>query len=201
MLQYKEQPIVKIMGLLYIRFGLEPAEQWEYFEMCLKDTTSVKVKNNSEEKVYVTIIFALFILLLNRTVAEFVANIVKDHKALGTMFPRIPVNIQKEWMTKITEWEKTQEKPIKKLNERKRRRTPPPSSQAKVQKTGGEKEEDEEEDETLKSSFERSPSPEGASAADRFAEKAPSQMSAEQSSKVRQAYVNASNASSVSCFF
>jgi len=161
----------------------------------------VKVKKNEAEKM---------------SIAELVVNMIRDHKALGTMLPRLPGNVQKEWLTKIDEWERKQDAPVRKISDlsaisaRKRARSNSSPSNTtsdlekdsgkasgKVQQLDEDNNYDNDDDDNVynKSSFERSPSPEGASAAEKFGQKA-TQMSAEQSSKIRQNYMNSGSASS-----
>lgn len=73
-----EEPNVRCLGLLLLRYVLKPTVLWQYFELHLDDPTEVPLKSDGTRT----------------TVGEFATLLLSDIRYHGTTFPRIPKAVQ-----------------------------------------------------------------------------------------------------------
>ena len=78
MLTHKDSPFIKVMGLLYARYVIDPKEMWGLLEPHLSDKTEVDPGANGQK----------------RTLGKYVKGLIEDLNYFDTVLPRIPVLIQ-----------------------------------------------------------------------------------------------------------
>lgn len=83
----KESPYARCAGLLYIRFGAEQKELWEWLgDYCLDDQEFVPSKQGNAYSI---------------TVGEYVEALIMDERYFDTALPRVPVGIKKKLEEKV----------------------------------------------------------------------------------------------------
>lgn len=82
----KDSAYIRGLGLMYIRYTQPPATFWEWFEEYLDDEEDIDPKAGGGN---------------NMTIGEMTENFLVNLDWYGTLFPRIPVPIQKDIETKL----------------------------------------------------------------------------------------------------
>ena len=83
---HTDSPYIRGLGLLYIRYTQPPATFWECFEEYLDDEEEIDPKAGGGNSM---------------TIGEMAENFLVNLDWYGTLFPRIPVPIQKDIETKL----------------------------------------------------------------------------------------------------
>eukprot|EP01104_Vermistella_antarctica_P013111 TRINITY_DN3924_c0_g1_i1.p1 TRINITY_DN3924_c0_g1~~TRINITY_DN3924_c0_g1_i1.p1 ORF type:complete len:472 (-),score=55.18 TRINITY_DN3924_c0_g1_i1:143-1558(-) len=80
---------IRGIGVLIIRFLVDPKQVWDWFSEYVDDDTMVTVKQKDAQI----------------SMREFIASLLRGHRWLGDVYmPRIPVAIQKEINEQLDEW-------------------------------------------------------------------------------------------------
>lgn len=83
----RESPFVRCCGLLYIRFGAESKELWDWLgDYCLDDQEFVPQRGGNAYPI---------------TVGEYVEALIMDERYFDTALPRVPVGIKKKLEEKV----------------------------------------------------------------------------------------------------
>ncbi|XP_032220073.1 pre-mRNA-splicing factor 38B [Nematostella vectensis] len=110
LLTHTDSPYIRALGFMYIRYCQPPADLWEWYEPYLEDEEEVDPKAGTG---------------CTMTMGQLVRSFLLKLEWYGTLFPRIPVPIQKDLEKKLKEknlcddhkkkadgtWEATQESP------------------------------------------------------------------------------------------
>lgn len=81
MLDSKNSPLIRAIGLLYLRYVLPPADLWKWYEPYLENDEEF---NPSSDK------------SINMTIGEYCIKLLTDMSYYGTTLPRIPVLIERK---------------------------------------------------------------------------------------------------------
>lgn len=82
MLDHKDSPYIRALGLLYLRFCADPRDLWKWFRRYVKDSEEFFPSPGSNSKAV--------------TIGTFARDILLDQYYFETLFPRIPKNINDE---------------------------------------------------------------------------------------------------------
>ncbi|XP_065829490.1 pre-mRNA-splicing factor 38B-like [Oscarella lobularis] len=85
-LNHKDSPFIRGVGFLYVRYALPPADLWDWFEPYLDDEEEVDPKAGGGNKM---------------TIGVMCQEILGKLEWYGTLFPRIPVPVQKSIEEKL----------------------------------------------------------------------------------------------------
>jgi len=87
MLNHTDSPYIRALGFMYIRYCQPPADFWEWFGPYLDDPEEIDLKAGGGYTV---------------TIGEACRMMLIKLEWFGTLFPRIPVNVQKELEEKLS---------------------------------------------------------------------------------------------------
>lgn len=79
--RHKDSPFIRGLGLIFIRYTQPPKDLWKWFEPYLSDDEEVDPKAGGG---------------LPMTIGEMVRMLLTKAEWFGTLFPRIPIPVQKE---------------------------------------------------------------------------------------------------------
>lgn len=81
LLRHKDSPFIRGLGFIYVRYTQPPKDLWKWFEPYLSDDEQVDPKAGGG---------------LPMTIGEMVRMLLTKAEWFGTLFPRIPIPVQKE---------------------------------------------------------------------------------------------------------
>nr|XP_022325990.1 pre-mRNA-splicing factor 38B-like isoform X1 [Crassostrea virginica]XP_022325991.1 pre-mRNA-splicing factor 38B-like isoform X1 [Crassostrea virginica] len=88
LITHKDSPYIRGLGFMYIRYCIDPKEMWDWYEPYLDDEEEIDVKAGGGHKM---------------TMGEVLRQWMVKLEWYSTLFPRIPVPIQKDLMQKLKE--------------------------------------------------------------------------------------------------
>ncbi|XP_048776673.2 pre-mRNA-splicing factor 38B-like isoform X2 [Ostrea edulis] len=88
LITHKDSPYIRGLGFMYIRYCQDPKDMWDWYEPYLDDEEEIDVKAGGGHKM---------------TMGEMVRQWMVKLEWYCTLFPRIPVPIQKDLMQKLKE--------------------------------------------------------------------------------------------------
>eukprot|EP00800_Vazella_pourtalesii_P023592 TRINITY_DN962_c0_g1_i9.p1 TRINITY_DN962_c0_g1~~TRINITY_DN962_c0_g1_i9.p1 ORF type:complete len:243 (-),score=48.20 TRINITY_DN962_c0_g1_i9:571-1299(-) len=86
LLNHPDSPFIRGLGFMYIRYCLEPSNLWDWFEDYLNDEEEIDVKAGGGRLL---------------TIGEMCQMMLSKLDWFGTLFPRIPIPIQKDIENKL----------------------------------------------------------------------------------------------------
>lgn len=89
LINHGDSPYIRSLGFMYIRYTQPPADLWDWYEPYLEDDEEVDVKAGTGQVM---------------TMGEMLRHFLSKLEWFSTLFPRIPVPIQKDLESKLTEW-------------------------------------------------------------------------------------------------
>lgn len=89
MIKYKDAPNIRALGFLFIRYTQPPDQLWNWFNKYLDDKEEVDASSNGGPLV---------------TIGTIVRNMLTKLEWYSTLFPRIPIPIQKDIERKLEEF-------------------------------------------------------------------------------------------------
>ena len=89
MLDHPDSPLIPVVGLLYVRYVVDPKEAWGFYKPKVSDDTEFDPGASGKKK----------------TIAQFVQDIIDQIQYYDTILPRIPITIQRDMQVKILEAE------------------------------------------------------------------------------------------------
>ncbi|KAI9356248.1 putative RNA binding protein [Zopfochytrium polystomum] len=89
-LNHKDSPHVRALGLLYLRYVGDPSELWDWYVDYLDDETEVRAEGGVKAKVI--------------TIGKMCHMLLMEPKWFGTILPRIPVPIARDIEKKLKEY-------------------------------------------------------------------------------------------------
>ena len=92
MIKYKDAPNIRALGFLFIRYTQPPDQLWNWFNKYLEDKEEVDASSNGGPLV---------------TIGTIVRNMLTKLEWYSTLFPRIPIPIQKDIEKKLEEFDMT----------------------------------------------------------------------------------------------
>lgn len=93
LLKHKDSPYIRALGFLYIRYTQPPSDFWKWFEPYLEDEEEVEVKAG-----------------VTMTIGELCRHMITKMDWYTTMFPRIPIPVQKELEKQLHEYDRNMKK-------------------------------------------------------------------------------------------
>ncbi|RWS12552.1 pre-mRNA-splicing factor 38B-like isoform X1 [Dinothrombium tinctorium] len=93
LLKHKDSPYIRALGFMYIRYTQPPEHLWSWFEDYLEDEEELDVKAGGGQKM---------------TIGQICKHILTKLDWFSTLFPRIPVPIQKDIEKRMNEHEREQ---------------------------------------------------------------------------------------------
>ena len=91
MLDHVDSPYIRCIGLLYLRYAVDPSIIFSYMEPYLYDDEPVQIYANASRQ--------------EGTVGEFCRQLLNSMDYYGTLLPRLPVQIEREIKAKLVEAE------------------------------------------------------------------------------------------------
>ncbi|XP_062586088.1 pre-mRNA-splicing factor 38B-like isoform X1 [Saccostrea cucullata] len=88
LITHKDSPYIRGLGFMYIRYCQDPKEMWDWYEPYLDDEEEIDVKAGGGHKM---------------TIGEVLRQWMVKLEWYCTLFPRIPVPVQKDLMQKLKE--------------------------------------------------------------------------------------------------
>lgn len=88
LITHKDSPYIRGLGFMYIRYCQDPKDMWDWYEPYLDDEEEIDVKAGGGHKM---------------TMGEVLRQWMVKLEWYSTLFPRIPVPIQKDLMQKLKE--------------------------------------------------------------------------------------------------
>jgi len=85
LITYKKAPYIRGIGFLFIRFVVHPEKMWDWLEPFIDDTETFSPGGDR----------------VNKTMGEFIRQLLDDMKYYGTVLRRIPVKLAREIKKKI----------------------------------------------------------------------------------------------------
>ena len=104
MLDHVDSPFIRCIGLLYLRYAVDPSIIFSYLEPYLYDDEAVQISANSARP--------------EGTVGEFVRQLLQSMDYYGTLLPRLPVQIEREIKAKLVEAEEIERRAKANLSDR-----------------------------------------------------------------------------------
>ncbi|GBM55339.1 Pre-mRNA-splicing factor 38B [Araneus ventricosus] len=89
LINHNDSPYIRALGFMYIRYTQPPADLWDWYEPYLEDEEDVDVKAGGGQIM---------------TIGEMLRHFLSKLEWFSTLFPRIPVPIQKDLESKLSEW-------------------------------------------------------------------------------------------------
>jgi len=89
LLEHTDSPLIPVMGLLYIRYVVDPKEMWSWYEPKMIDDTEFDPGASGKKE----------------TIGKFLRGIIEDIHYYDTILPRIPVTIQRTMAENIMKLE------------------------------------------------------------------------------------------------
>ncbi|GFT06443.1 pre-mRNA-splicing factor 38B [Trichonephila clavipes] len=89
LINHNDSPYIRALGFMYIRYTQPPGDLWDWYEPYLEDDEEVDVKAGSGQIM---------------TIGEMLRHFLSKLEWFSTLFPRIPVPIQKDLEKKLSEW-------------------------------------------------------------------------------------------------
>ncbi|XP_055946749.1 pre-mRNA-splicing factor 38B-like [Argiope bruennichi] len=89
LINHNDSPYIRALGFMYIRYTQPPADLWDWYEPYLEDEEDVDVKAGGGQIM---------------TIGEMLRHFLSKLEWFSTLFPRIPVPIQKDLETKLSDW-------------------------------------------------------------------------------------------------
>jgi len=86
MLVHLDSPYIRALGFLYLRYTCPPADLWQYFKPFVYDNEEFTC-NSRKDKVM--------------KIGEYVRFLITDIEFFGTILPRLPVPIQRDYKVKL----------------------------------------------------------------------------------------------------
>ncbi|OAF71657.1 hypothetical protein A3Q56_00552 [Intoshia linei] len=90
-LNHIDSPYIRGIGFMYLRYTLDPKKLWKWFSRYLKDDEPIDVRAGGGNEM---------------TIGQLVRHFLENIEWYDTLFPRIPVPIQKEVRQQLTEYDK-----------------------------------------------------------------------------------------------
>lgn len=81
LLDFDENPFVRAIGFLYLRYTCPPNDLWKWYEPYLDDSEEIKPSADQS---------------ISMTIGQYVTKLLTDMQYYGTTFPRIPVPIERK---------------------------------------------------------------------------------------------------------
>jgi len=81
LLHHPDSPFIKITGILYVRFVVDPKEMWSFYEPIMSDKAEICPAGGDGKK---------------KSVADFVKEVIENLHYFDTIFPRVPVPVQRK---------------------------------------------------------------------------------------------------------
>ena len=97
LLNHQDSPYIRAMGFMYIRYTQPPNTFWKWYEPYLNDEEQIQVKAG------VTI-----------TIGELVRQLITKLEWYATLFPRMPIPVQKDIEKKLEQYDRNKRNPKKK---------------------------------------------------------------------------------------
>ena len=104
MLDHVDSPFIRCIGLLYLRYAVDPSIIFSYMEPYLYDDETVQICANPSRP--------------EGTVGEFVRQLLQSMDYYGTLLPRLPVQIEREIKAKLVEAEEIERRAKANLSDR-----------------------------------------------------------------------------------
>ena len=102
MLSHKDSPYIRCIGFLYLRYAVAPTRIWNFFEPYLYDTEPLQVCANTARP--------------QATVGEYVRSLLSaDRDYHGTLLPRLPVQIERDFVEKLRSAARIEERALSHL--------------------------------------------------------------------------------------
>ncbi|XP_015905482.1 pre-mRNA-splicing factor 38B [Parasteatoda tepidariorum] len=89
LINHGDSPYIRALGFMYIRYTQPPSDLWDWYEPYLEDDEEVDVKAGSGQVM---------------TIGEMLRHFLSKLEWFSTLFPRIPVPIQKDLEKKLSDW-------------------------------------------------------------------------------------------------
>lgn len=89
LINHTDSPYIRALGFMYIRYTQPPADLWEWYEPYLEDEEKIDVKAGGGKEM---------------TIGEMLQHFLSKLEWFSTLFPRIPVPIQKQIEKNLSEW-------------------------------------------------------------------------------------------------
>jgi len=99
LLTHADSPYIRAIGFLYLRFAGDPKEVYKWIEPYLYDDEPIQTRASSIKRGGGT-----------ETMGEYVRRIFTDKNYDGTIFPRLPVEIERDIQVKLLQAEKNEER-------------------------------------------------------------------------------------------
>ncbi|XP_053210643.1 pre-mRNA-splicing factor 38B-like isoform X2 [Panonychus citri] len=90
LIKHKDSPFIRALGFMYIRYTQPPSSFWEWLSPYLDDSEEFDAKAGGGQKM---------------TIGQMCRHLLVKLEWFSTLFPRIPVPIQKEIETKLNEYD------------------------------------------------------------------------------------------------
>lgn len=104
MLDHVDSPFIRCIGLLYLRYAVDPSIIFSYMEPYLYDDEPVQICASPSRP--------------EGTVGEFVRQLLQSMDYYGTLLPRLPVQIEREIKAKLVEAEEIERRAKANLSDR-----------------------------------------------------------------------------------
>lgn len=89
LINHADSPYIRALGFMYIRYTQPPSDLWEWYESYLSDPEELDVKAGGGQTM---------------TIGEMLRHYLSKLEWFSTLFPRIPVPIQKDLERKLSDW-------------------------------------------------------------------------------------------------
>lgn len=89
LINHTDSPYIRALGFMYIRYTQPPADLWDWYEPYLDDDEKIDVKAGGGKEM---------------TMGEMLQHFLSKLEWFSTLFPRIPVPIQKQIERNLSEW-------------------------------------------------------------------------------------------------
>ena len=86
MLSHLDSPYIRVLGFLYLRYAAQPETLWKWVSPFVFDTEEFVITTNPIRKI---------------TIGVLVRNLINEIDFYGTILPRLPTNIQREYKVKL----------------------------------------------------------------------------------------------------
>lgn len=89
LINHTDSPYIRALGFMYIRYTQPPADLWEWYKPYLEDEEKIDVKAGGGKEM---------------TIGDMLQHFLSKLEWFSTLFPRIPVPIQKQIEKNLSEW-------------------------------------------------------------------------------------------------
>lgn len=89
LINHNDSPYIRALGFMYIRYTQPPVDLWDWYEPYLEDEEEIDVKAGGGQVM---------------SIGEMLRHFLSKLEWFSTLFPRIPVPIQKDLERKLSNW-------------------------------------------------------------------------------------------------